>query len=331
MHDPDFWWQPPGFAAALLAPVAAIYGAISGGRMRKAGMKIGVPVICIGNFTVGGAGKTPAALAIGRWLIEAGRSVFFLSRGYGGDFEGPVRVDPARHGAAEVGDEPLLLARTAPTIVARDRVAGARMARAAGATAVVMDDGFQNPSLHKEFALVVVDGQRGIGNGRVFPAGPLRAPLAAQIERADALLVVGKISDAARPVLETASAHRIPLFHGELVPDDVVVAGLRGRRVLAFAGIASPEKFFATVAAAGIAAPVTRGFPDHHRYSAAEIEDLRARAAAVGLVLLTTEKDLARMTADEELAMKIDGIRALPVWLNIEKEAELHRLIAAKL
>jgi tetraacyldisaccharide 4'-kinase len=192
MHAPSFWWQEPGTAAALLAPVASIYGAVAAARLRQTGERAGVPVLCVGNPTVGGSGKTPTALALARLLIDAGERPFLLSRGYGGRLAGPVRVDPQHHRADDVGDEPRLLARGAPTVIARDRVAGARVARSAGAGVIVLDDGFQNPSLAKDLSILVIDGRRGIGNGRVFPAGPLRAPLAAQFDRAQAVLIIGE-------------------------------------------------------------------------------------------------------------------------------------------
>src|SRR5262245_12302991 len=200
MRAPSFWWRDAGPAAALLTPLAAAYGAVAAWRMRQPGRDPGIPVVCVGNLTVGGAGKTPTALALGRLLQDAGERPVFLTRGYGGRLAGPVRVDPARHAARDVGDEPLLLARLADTIVARDRIAGAERARQDGATVVVMDDGFQNPSLAKHLALVVVDGARAIGNAGVFPAGPLRAPLAAQFARAHALIVVGEPGGAAAVV-----------------------------------------------------------------------------------------------------------------------------------
>src|SRR3954451_17683538 len=205
MRAPAFWWKKPGAAAALLSPVAAAYGAVAANRLGKPGARAGVPVICIGNLTVGGAGKTPTALAVGRMLINAGRRGVFLSRGYGGNIAAPRRVDAARHSAAEVGDEPLLLARLAPTIVSPDRVAGAEMARAAGASAIVMDDGFQNPSLNKNLSILVIDGSRGVGNGRVIPAGPMRAPLAVQMRHAHALLILGTPSPQCGPVIAEAA------------------------------------------------------------------------------------------------------------------------------
>src|SRR5215472_8768908 len=184
MREPSFWWGEASLASAMLAPLAAIYGAVAQARLARRGRRAAAPVVCIGNFTVGGAGKTPTALAVPRMLAAAGERPVFLSRGYGGTLAGPVLVEPTRHRAQDVGDEPLLLARTAPTIVARDRVKGASIA--AGASVIVMDDGFHNPSLAKDFAVLVVDARRGIGNGRVIPAGPLRAPLDAQLARARA-------------------------------------------------------------------------------------------------------------------------------------------------
>ena len=327
MREPRFWWRKAGIEAALLAPLAAVYGAVSAQRLRRSGANAGIPVICVGNLTVGGAGKTPAALTVARLLINAGQRVFFLSRGYGGRLQGPVRVDPVRHRAADVGDEPLLLARVAPTIVAGDRVAGAQMARAAGASTVVMDDGFQNPSLRKNFSIVVLDGRRGVGNCRVIPAGPLRAPLRAQLKRADAVLLIGPESPASAAAIARAAARGLPIFHGWLEPEADAVAALSGHRVLAFAGIGDPEKFFATLADAGILAPVNRHFPDHHPYSRAEAEALLAGAAADDLVLVTTEKDLARIAGDKNLVALAKVTRALPVTLQIEEADALEQLL----
>src|SRR6266702_4634659 len=224
--------------------------------MRRPGSAAGVPLICVGNPTLGGAGKTPAALAIGRFLKAAGERPFFLSRGYGGRARGPLVVDPGRHGAREVGDEPLLLARIAPTVVARARPAGAAVARARGASVIVMDDGFQNPSLAKDFAVLVLDGRRGIGNARVFPAGPLRAPLEIQLERTQALIAVGEIAAAACLLAEA----------------------------------------------------------DRH-----------------GLVPVTTEKDLARISGDPRIAALAARARAVPVDLVLDREAEFQGLVLSAL
>jgi tetraacyldisaccharide 4'-kinase len=330
MRAPSFWWRQPGPAAAVLAPVAAAYGAVAARRMRQAGRDVGVPVVCIGNLTLGGAGKTPNALAVGRMLLAAGAQPFFLTRGYGGRLTGPLQVDAARHTAIEVGDEPLLLARLAPTIMARDRVAGAAAARAGGAGVVVMDDGFHNPSLTKHCAIVVVDGRRAIGNGRVFPAGPLRAPLAAQLERAHAMMVIGEARGAGA-VAAQGQARGLPVFHARLAPDAAAVAALNGRPVLAFAGIGDPEKFFATVDAAGLAAPVRRGFGDHHRYTAAEASTLVGEAERRNVVLLTTEKDAARLAGDAAAAALAARARALPVTLVLDQEERFRAFVLERL
>ncbi len=273
MREPAFWWREPSLASALLAPLAAAYGAVAQARLERRGRRAGVPVVCIGNLTVGGAGKTPTALAVARMLAAAGERPVFLSRGYGGALVGPVVVDPSRHRAREVGDEPLLLARAAPTIVARNRVMGAGFA--AGASVIVMDDGFHNPSLAKDFSVLVVDARRGIGNGQVIPAGPLRAPVDAQLTRAQALVVVGA-SSRALAIAETARTRNIPILQAYLRADTGFIAELAGRRVLAFAGIGDPEKFFATLAEAGIAPAGTRSFPDHHRYTPAAFPTITA-------------------------------------------------------
>jgi tetraacyldisaccharide 4'-kinase len=320
MREPAFWWEPG--RGGLLSPLAALYGAVAAARMQLSGHRVGVPVICLGNLTVGGTGKTPAALTVGRLLLAARERPFFLSRGYGGRLSGPVRVDPAVHSAAAVGDEAVLLARLAATIIARDRLAGGRAARHGGASVIVMDDGFQNPALVKDLAIVLIDGRRGIGNGRVIPAGPLRAPVAAQIARADALIVVGP--DRGDAVAKVMPFFDIPTFHGRLEPDGDTIAALGGRRVLAFAGIADPEKFFATLTAAGVAAAERASFPDHHRYTEADAQSLLARADAANLILVTTEKDLARLHGDPHLAALAARATALPVRFVVD-EADAFR------
>lgn len=324
MREPAFWWRPG--AGSLLSTLGGIYGAVAALRMRSPGQRVGVPVICVGNLTIGGGGKTPAALAIGRVLLAARQRPFFLSRGYGGRLAGPVRVDPAAHSAAAVGDEPLLLARLAPTIVARDRLAGAQAARSGGAGVIVMDDGFQNPALAKDLAILVIDGRRGIGNGRVIPAGPLRAPLETQIARAQALVIVGA-QDGAPAVAARARRHNVAIFHGRLEPEHQTIAALGGRKVLAFAGIADPEKFFATLAEAGVTVAERASFADHHRYTAAQAQTLVARADAANLVLITTEKDHARLTGDPHLAALAARASALPVRLVIEEASRFGEML----
>jgi tetraacyldisaccharide 4'-kinase len=326
MRDPAFWWRPAGMAAGLLSPLGAVYGAVAGARMAQAGRDAGVPVVCIGNLTLGGAGKTPAAILAAKILAAALRNPFVLSRGYGGALAGPVRVDPDRHRAADVGDEPLLLARSAPTMVARDRVAGAAAARAAGAGSIVMDDGFQSPNLRKDLSILVVDGRRGVGNALVFPAGPLRAPLDAQLRCAGAVLVIGP--GAAGDAVETvARAQGLRVFHGRLQPDAAALAALRAKPVLAFAGIGDPEKFFATLVEAGVDVRARVSFPDHHRFSRSDVAGLIERATRDGLLLFTTEKDMARLSGDADAAALAATARALPVRLAVTEASEFQDLI----
>jgi tetraacyldisaccharide 4'-kinase len=285
--------------------------------MAQPGRAAGVPVLCVGNLTLGGAGKTPAAIAIAKILDAAGRRPTVLSRGYGGELAGPVAVDPARHGSADVGDEPLLLARFAPTIVSRDRAAGADAARAAGGGSIVMDDGFQSPGLRKDRSILVVDGRRGIGNGMVFPAGPLRAPLKAQLRRTNALLVIG--AGAAGEAVG-ARAQGLPVFHGWLEPDAKALAALTQRPVLAFAGIGDPGKFFATLRDAGIEIAAEVAFPDHRRYRRSEARELIEQAEREGLILVTTEKDWVRLAGQGDLAALAAIARTLPVTLRVTED-----------
>src|SRR6202022_2968404 len=205
------------WTSLLLAPLGALYGLVAGWRLRRDGFDAGVPVLCVGNYHVGGAGKPPAVRALTQVLRELGETPVVLSRGYGGRLRGPVKVDPERHTAADVGDEPLMLARTVPVIVARDRIDGVALARSQGASVILMDDGFQNPAIAKDAALIVIDGDRGLGNGRVFPAGPLRAPLSPQLERTDALIVIGR-GNAAGAAAAGIAARGRPGLSAHLAP-----------------------------------------------------------------------------------------------------------------
>jgi tetraacyldisaccharide 4'-kinase len=329
MREPAFWWRK-GFTANMLAPLGSIYGAIAARRMSRNGARVGVPVICVGNFTLGGAGKTPTVMMLARALAGTGARPFCLSRGYGGNIAGPKLVDAHKDIAAQVGDEAIMIAHVAPVVVARNRVAGATYARAQGADLIVMDDGLQNPSLSKDFSLAVVDARRGIGNGRTFPAGPLRAPLDAQLERTDGLLVVGDGANA-EDVAEQCRARRLPVFHGRLVPDPAAVTSLKGRHVSAFAGIGDPEKFFATALEAGITVTRRRAFGDHHRYTAEEAAELIMQAEHNGLALLTTEKDHARMKGEPLLEALASRAHTLGVTMLVEEAEELRRLVLSRL
>jgi tetraacyldisaccharide 4'-kinase len=331
MREPAFWWRAAGLEAALLAPLAAGYGAIAASRMARDGARAAIPVLCVGNFTLGGAGKTPTVITLAQMLAAAGLRPCFLTRGYKGSVSGPKLVDAHHDGAAQVGDEALLLARIAPTVVARDRVAGAAFARAQGADVVLMDDGLQNGSLKKDFTIAVIDGRRGIGNARVFPAGPLRAPLAAQLDQTNALLVVGDGDTAANNVVEQAKARGLPVFHARLVSDHAASADLKARKVLAFAGIGDPEKFFASATEAGLTIAQRREFTDHHRFTAEEAAELIMAAEHDGLALITTEKDRARMAGEPLLAALAARVHVLPVRMAVEETEDLRKTVLKKL
>lgn len=322
MRAPAFWWKKAGVAATLLSPLGAIYGAVAGARLARPGKRAALPVICIGDPTLGGGGKTPAAMAVAMLLREIGERPAFLTRGYGGRECGLLVVDPKIHDAAAVGDEPLLLARNAPTVVTADRIAGALLATGTDASVIVMDDGFQNSALEKDLSLLVIDGAVGLGNGHVFPAGPLRASWPAQLQRAQALIVIGDSLPSTNP---------LPAFQAKLVAEEGAAAALQGRRVLAFAGIGRPEKFFATLRAIGAAVAVARPFPDHHRYTPQEARALIAEASANDLVLVTTEKDQVRLGRDPASAALAEKARVLPVKLEFAKKSAVKQLIAEAL
>jgi tetraacyldisaccharide 4'-kinase len=330
VRAPSFWWRKPGLIAASLAPFAAIYGSIAGKRLTGLGRRIGVPVVCIGNLTLGGSGKTPTALAVARILIADGERPWFLSRGYGGRARGPLVVDPNKHRAEDVGDEPLLLAQLAPTVVSGDRPAGALLARDLGASSIVMDDGFQNPSLDKQLSIITIDGRHGIGNARVFPSGPLRAPLNQQLVRAQVLIAVGDVGPASS-TLAIAKAEGLAIFHAQLKPDPEVVELLAEAPVLAFAGIGHPDKFFATLLQAGIRLGQTRGFADHHGYTPEQANRLVAEAERHGWNLVTTEKDLVRLRGDPRLGSLARRTRALPVRLVLDREQDFAAMLRSAL
>lgn len=251
-----------------------------------------VPVICVGNFTVGGAGKTPTALALAQTAKAKGLTPGFLSRGYGGSLDVTTVVDPTHHHATAVGDEPLLLAREALTVIARRRAEGAERLVREGADLIIMDDGFQSAHLAIDYALVVIDAGRGIGNGHLVPGGPVRAPLRTQLLYASGLLKVGEGAAADRVVRLAARAGK-PFFSAS-----VQVRGqedLRGRNVLAFAGIADPSKFFRTVEALGAKIAVARSFGDHEHPGEDEVADILDIATRENLEIVTTSKDYVRL------------------------------------
>ena len=314
---PEFWAQP-GLVSDLLAPLGWAYGAAGAARraMTKA-IRVGVPTICVGNLTAGGAGKTPVAISLAALLRARGRRPHILSRGYGGSLKGPLQVDPSRHSAGEVGDEPLLLAAAAPCWIGADRAASARAAIAAGADLLLLDDGFQNPGLHYDVALIVVDGTYGLGNGQVMPAGPLREPVAPALQRASAVVIVG----ARATTLELGD---LPVLAGRLAPVDA--REFTDVRIFAFAGIGRPEKFFATLRDVQAELVWTRGFADHHPYSEGDLVTLDAAAQAKNATLVTTEKDWVRLPPNWR-----KKVRALKVELRWDDLAALERVLAPSL
>jgi len=297
-------------AAALLAPLGWLYGASVAFKARTARpFDPGMPVICVGNLTAGGSGKTPIAIAIAEMLRARGHKPYFLTRGYGGSEHGPALASRG-HSAAVMGDEALLLARTAPTIVARDRAAGARLAKEKGATVIVMDDGHQNFSLRKALSLVVVDAETGFGNGYQIPAGPLREPVAQGLTRADAVIFVGD----GEPDMGGYSG---PVLRARLKAEGDAFAG---KAVFAFAGIGRPEKFFASLEDSGATVTGSCFFPDHHPYSEDEIIQLRAVAGEA--MLVTTEKDFVRLSTTQR-----EGIRMLKITAVFDDAHAIERLL----
>jgi tetraacyldisaccharide 4'-kinase len=313
MHNHRFWpeiWRDDNGLSQLLLPFAFLWNAVTKARMGLATpWRAPVPVICVGNLVVGGAGKTPLAIALARHLMATDHTPHFLSRGYGGRESGPVQVDLRHHNASTVGDEPLLLAAVAPTWVARNRAAGARMACAAGAEMIIMDDGFQNPSLAKDISVLAIDGGYGFGNHRVMPAGPLRERLSSGLQRADAAVVIG--TDATGALNGVQNYCPVHKAHLTPYPDDAIA----GKRVLAFAGIGRPEKFYATLRQFGCTVAATRDFPDHHPFTPEQIIQLCEDAAALDAVPVTTEKDHVRLHDDAKVM--VHALRVELEWADL--------------
>lgn len=290
LSPPAFWGNPRArLWPALLAPFAWGVGAVTRRRMRRMGWHAPVPVLCCGNMSVGGTGKTTVVIDLVQRLLARGRTPHVLTRGYGGHVPDGTRVDPATHTAWHVGDEPLLLAGYCPVWVGGDRAVSARLAVNAGADCLIMDDGFQNPSLVKTFSLLVVDGAVGLGNGHVLPAGPLRERVVDALPRADALLMIGPDQTGLEQNLST-----LPVVKAHLEQCDVPEA-IRGRSCVAFAGIGRPEKFFNGLRAAGLTLGQTLPFPDHYAYSKRDMQRLGALARRLGAQLVTTPKDAMRL------------------------------------
>jgi len=330
MREPGFWYRPASWKSRSLRPLAALYGAVAAHRLGRKGLNAGIPVLCIGNYHGGGAGKTPTVLALAKLLGELGETPVVLTRGYRGKLRGPVKVDGARHSAQDVGDEPLMLSQFVPVVVSRDRADGVALAKSLAASVILMDDGFQNPAVAKDASLIVVDSVRGVGNAEVMPAGPLRAPLAAQIARTDALVVIGQGSGA-DSVAATIAGQGKPVLRAHFRPGETSLSALRGKRVLAFAGIGDPARFFTTLRDNGVDVASTRTFPDHHPLTPDEAASLVAEAEGGGLTLVTTEKDLARLHTAEGLPDWTRAIVPFKVTLAFDDAPALRQFISAAL
>ena len=322
MRAPAFWNKEGGAMPRLLGPLARLFTALAERRAAQPGWRASVPVICCGNATVGGAGKTTLALDLGRRLGARDVALHFLIRGYGGKAKAARRVVPGDT-AALVGDEALLLNEVAPTWVSGDRAASARLAIAQGARVLVMDDGLQNPSLERDLTLLVVNGATGFGNGQVMPAGPLREPVEAAAARCHAVVLIGEDATGALARLPA----ELPVLRARLRPGPEMLT-LAGRRVLAFAGIASPDNFFTSLTEAGAQLVGRAGFADHHPFTEAEVNDLLEQATKVSAVVATTPKDAVRLPAELRQKVLITGVDL--EWRDpSEIEALLTILLAA--
>lgn len=336
VREPAWWYdERGGWQQRLLVPLSRLWGwsaarRLARGRPRRAAL----PVICVGNFTAGGTGKTPLSIRIASLLIAGGERPVFLTRGYGGRLHGPHRVNLALDTAGDVGDEPLLLARHAPVIIARDRVAGAQLAAAdfglSPPTVIVMDDGLQNPALVKDLAIAVVDAVRGLGNGGVIPAGPLRATMETQFALADAIVV--NASPGADPVrVQDIAARLRDSFHGPVieagVEADAAGLDLQGARVLALAGIANPARFYALLEQLGATIAGRAQFGDHHAFTDAEASRILAEARHLDARIVTTEKDLARLAGCPGARAELrERAIALPIRAKLEQRDEVRLL-----
>ncbi len=328
MNAPRFWWgKSYGIIGMLARLIAFGYALVAKKRMQQEPKyEAKIPVVCVGNFVVGGAGKTPFCIALFKLLKEKGFTPVFLTRGYGGQQREPIQVEIQHHDANQVGDEALLLAKVGSTVVAEDRGKGAELATQIGGDIIIMDDGFQNPNLKKDVAIVLIDSKFGIGNSRCLPAGPLRAPLDVQIQKTDILVVIGD-GERADEVIQNCSQHGITTLHAEIKP--INIGQLKDVAILAFAGIGHPQKFFDTLKEKSLNVIHEIGFPDHHVFKSGEIRDMLNIAEQESLTLVTTAKDYARLLGiDNEHAVKL---REQTKVLEVEMELVDSQTFVSKL
>ena len=315
MKEPWFWRETSISAkltSAALTPLSALYRGATTLRGQFTHPYVSpVPVICVGNATLGGVGKTPFAIMLAHILTQKGYSIAFASRGYGGLLDGPVQIDPQKHTFTDVGDEPLLLAKHAPTFVAKNRRLGVKTAASSNADIIIMDDGFQNPTVAKDVAILLTDTNASDNNMRVFPAGPYREPLEAAKARADLVIQIGNVDDAQNTDL---NAYLVPNHH------------LSQKQYYAFCGIANPQRFFDMLEHQGARLAGSVSFPDHHQYSSNEIETLKKSADKENATLITTAKDLIRLTPEQA-----DNIEVLEVAMKINSPSRLIEIIETKL
>jgi tetraacyldisaccharide 4'-kinase len=324
---PGFWYQRPGLASTLLRPLGLTHGAVTTHRATTPRVPGPIPVICVGNATVGGTGKTPLVAALATHLARQGRAVAVIARGHGGRFAGPTVVDPKVHTAVDVGDEPLMLAQCMPVVIAKDRTAGVALAAAAGIEVALCDDGLQSAQLYRDWSILTVDGVRGFGNGGIVPAGPLREPWAAALRRVQAVVVMGDDQHALTDRLRKRRAQQglapIPIESAHLAP--LQPDKVQGKRLVAFAGIGDPARFFRALRQAGAEVVAQYPFPDHYFYRSVEIAGLQAKAQDAGARLITTEKDHARLSPDWAARVSVFSVTAcfprrggldhvLPAW-----------------
>lgn len=322
MKAPAFW-QEVGLAAKLLKPVSCLYANVATLRERMVTPKsFSVPVICVGNLTMGGTGKTPLVMLLAEKFKERSLRAHVVSRGYGGSLQGPVRVNPSTHRYDEVGDEPLLIASVAPCWVAKERVKGIEAAIAAGAQFILLDDGLQNPTVKKDFSFIVIDGPAGFGNSHVFPAGPLREPVEWGLRRAQAFIVIGE--DKRQLTLKLAA--QAPVFTGALKSDEQTIDSLKGKSLIAFAGTGRPSKFFDGLKHEGLDVIAAHEFADHHPYTNAEIKSLLKEAESKKARLVTTAKDMTRIPGAYQ-----QQIKPVPITLVLDNLEEILTLMGEEL
>lgn len=326
MKPPAFWHQKTCSSRVLaigLAPLGWIYGTLVQTRLKFGSTtKVSVPVICVGNITLGGTGKTPSVIYLVGLLRNLGYTPHILTRGYGGTLEGITQVDPEKHTATQVGDEPLLLAKQAPVWRGKDRVAAAHQAIKAGATILIMDDGLQNPSLYKDISLAIFDGTSQIGNGQIFPAGPLRQSLRSGLDLSDGAFLLNFDNDDFQERLAELKADT-NLFAGRVQSD---ARPESGQKYLAFAGIGVPEKFFKTLRELGYPLGQTISYPDHHLYTPADLQQLKEKASSNSLKLITTEKDAIKLPS-----VFLNNVDVVRITLNFANEEGMIRWLQDKL